>query len=1520
MKRLTAGIAIVGIGCRLPGANSPAEFWRNLIEGREAVAFASDEELAAAGVDPALIENPDYVRAASRIEAPEYFDAAFFGFSGREAEIIDPQQRVFLECAFEALEEAGCDPSEYPGAIGVFAGAGMNTYGILNLLSRPEILASAGSYQAMVGNDKDFLCSRVAYKLNLNGPAVGVQTACSTSLVAVQMAFESLLRKECDVALAGGVSISLPQPLGYLYQPGMILSRDGHCRAFDAAASGTVPGAGAGVVVLKRLGDAIENGDHVYAVIRGAAINNDGAAKVGYSAPSVDGQHAVIRRSMEMAGFDPASVKYVEAHGTGTEVGDPIEFAALARAFESAAKLPGSCALGSLKTNIGHLDTAAGVAGLIKTALCVKNRILPPTLHFKDPNPLIDFGATPFYVNSTLVRYGDEQPLRAGVSSFGIGGTNVHLSLEEAPSSGDVNAVQGSQLIVLSAKSASALDRRMSQLLDYLEAAPAANLADIAYTLQTGRQRFQHRQALVARDVQHLAEQLRAGAQSTDLRKLRAEDALLDSLSVAFLFPGQGAQFVDMGRNLYESVPLFREIVDSCAQALQPLLGLDLRTVLYPSDAEEKQIAERLLNQTSITQPAIFTIEYAMARVWMQCGILPAAMIGHSVGEYVAACLAGVFSLEDALALIAERGRLIQSMPPGVMLAVTLSEQDLSPLLSRAVSIAGINSDTQTVASGPEERIAELEAVLSKKNILYKRLRTSHAFHSPMMDSIVEPFVEEVRKVRLSAPNLRYLSNVSGTWITADQAVDPAYWGAHLRSAVRFADCARNMLRESDWVLLEVGPGETLGSLIRAQARPNSKRTIVSSMRHALAPADDRDHWLGALAKLWLKNVRVDWKGLYAGERPMRVSLPTYPFERQRYWIEAAKTLPVSSQLAAPLKEPDIADWFYVPSWKRTLSGPVQKKTEEINKWLVFSENDDFSQQLSAELGDQGVVVQVRAGSKFQAVSPRSYEVSPDNREDYLSLTRDLITTETWPERIVYLWKPKLPDCGVSAAMSLVQALEEESSAAPVELNVVCDRAYSVFGEPISSPACSALNAFWRVATLECRNLKSRIIDVDLNSNKEVAVEHVLRELQHRTHHETIAYRGTGRWQQTYEPIRIEHLPTIRSSDRKIMLRPGGTYLITGGLGGVGLVLARHIARETQGRVVLTSRTPLPLESEWESLIVSPETSNEIKQKIEGLQSIIHAGGKVVTIQADVSDEAAMKRVLAEIHRQYGRVHGIIHAAGLAGAGMIQMKSQEQVLAILSPKVQGTEWLRDYLPAGGLDFVMLCSSIDAILPSFGISDYAAANAYLDGFAAAFDDPAGTRVLAVNWDTWREVGMAVNTALPSALAHLREDRLKHAIRPEEAEEVFDRLLEFPVSQIVVSTRDLASLQKMEADLEASVRTVVQAEHREQGSHGGQNGELSAAEDEVEAFIAGLWQELLGVDSVGINDNFFQLGGHSLMGTQVLSRVRERYRVSLPLRIVFEAATPAELAQRIRVMSWAMNPTDSGSDTEREEIEI
>lgn len=1530
------GIAIVGVAGRLPGARTVKEFWKNLTEGVESITFASDEELSAAGVDPELIANKDYVRASSVVHEPEFFDASFFGFSAREAEIIDPQQRVFLECAWEALEDAACDPGSYPGAIGVFAGAGMNSYGLVNLFSNPEIIESVGPYQIMVGNDKDFLCSRASYKLNLKGPSVGIQTACSTSLVAVQMAFESLRRNECDMALAGGVSISLPQPMGYLYMPGMIFSRDGHCRAFDAAASGTVPGAGAGVAVLKRLDDAIADGDHIYAVLRGAAVNNDGSAKVGYSAPSVDGQASVIRKSMQMAGFAPESIGYVEAHGTGTEVGDPIEVAALARAFESQTARARSCALGSVKTNIGHLDAAAGIVGLIKAALCTKHRVIPPTLHFTRPNPLIDFSKTPFYVNNSPVLYDRPEPFRAGVSSFGIGGTNAHVSLEEAPQA-QSDPLAASQLIVLSAKTGTALDKQSAQLLSYLDENPAANLADIAFTLQKGRKAFRHRRVLVAGDTAQLKAGLQSSrSQSLEQRQLRTDNAPTDVPGIAFLFSGQGSQYVNMGRDLYRTTPVFRDTVDLCCKILELHLGRDLRTILYPADGEEPE-AERLLSQTAITQPAIFVVEYAMAKLWMDCGVHPSAMVGHSIGEYVAACIAGVFSLEDGLALIAARGQMIQSAPPGAMLAVSLSEQDLEPLLSSEVSIAAVNSPGQAVASGPEEAIAALEATLRHKKIECRQLRTSHAFHSPMMDTVVEEYVRRVAKIELHAPKIRYLSNVSGTWITDQQATDPAYWGSHLRNTVRFADCGRNLIRESEDVLLEVGPGNTLLSLLRTQLGPRSTRPSIQSMRHHLAAQDDRDTWLAAAGRLWLLNARLNWDGLHRGEHRARLSLPTYPFERQRYWVEPKKTKTVS-QAIAPEKQPDIADWFYAPSWKRSVLELLPKsELDETSTWLLLAEESPLTNALAEALSTRGHVVRVQAAAAFRRISPELYEVNPASREDYASLMKDMQANGRWPDRIVHAWMPdlrrevsldKVLDRSIFSIMFLVQAAEESSSSKPIELNIVNDRAYSVFGEEVSLPAQSALNAYCKVAALECPNVTCRAIDMDFESNPDTIVRQLVGELVSVASNEIVAYRGSARWLQQYDPIRLEKPVQSESASlknaRRISLRTGGTYLITGGLGGVGLVLAQHLARNAKAQIVLTSRTHFPPASEWKALLEASDTPEVTKRKIRGVQSIEETGGKVLILEAEAADPVAMQQAISIARARYGPIHGIIHSAGVAGMGLMQTKSREQVLAVLTPKVQGTEWIRKCLAAKELDFVLLCSSISAVAPSFGLSDYAAANAYLDGFASACDDPSGTRVFSLNWDTWREVGMAADAQVPAAFAHLRDEQLKHAMLSAEAEEVFDRILNSPLPQVLISTRDFNALQQQTAEAISTLRNahpqLAAGAARSSHSRPASLEEFVAAEDEIEQFIVILWQELLGVEPIGIHDDFFELGGHSLLGTQVLARIRDRFKVDLSLRTVFEAATPAALAQHIRVMSWASIPISPTLPQEHEEIEI
>ena len=974
------GVAIVGMAGRFPGASTVDEFWSNLAAGVESIKFATDEELTKAGVDAATIANQNYIRASSTVREPEYFDASFFGFSNRDAELVDPQQRVFLECAFEALEDAGCDPDSFGRPIGVFAGAGMNTYAMTNILSRPDVIESAGAYQVMVGNDKDFLATRVAYKLNLTGPAVGVQTACSTSLVAVQMAFESLLRGECDAALAGGVSIPVPQSPGYMYVPGMILSRDGHCRAFDAESSGTVPGAGAGVVVLKRFADALAEGDHIYAVIKGAAINNDGSGKVGYSAPSVEGQSAVIRRSMDMAGFAPDSVSYIETHGTGTEVGDPIEFTALARVFESASDRKTSCVLGALKTNIGHLDTASGVAGLMKAALAISHRAVPPTLHFTNANPLIDFKSTAFHVNTNLFPYEAQTPFRAGVSSFGIGGTNAHVSLEEAPVLRS-DAFEGAQLFVLSAKSAVALDQRLAQLEQYAGKNPTASFADVAYTLQVGRKAYQYRLALVAGSV----DELKTALQSARIKTVRTETVPADAASVAFLFPGQGSQYVNMGLGLYEAEPVFRAVVDECCEILMPHLQLDLRTILYPEAGKETE-ATQLLGQTAMTQPALFVVEYAMATLWMSCGVAPAAMLGHSIGEYVAACLAGVFPLEDALKLIVERGRLVQSLPGGAMLAVSLPEQDLEPMLNAEVSIAAVNSPGQTVASGNEMAIAELEEALRKRSIHCRRLRTSHAFHSPMMEPIVEKFVEQVRMIELRPPNMRFLSNVTGTWITEQQATDAAYWGEHLRKTVRFAECLRTLGQDDGMALLEVGPGDTLLSLAKGEGT-EQRRPMVASMRHPLAVESDRAFWLTAAGRLWLLNTSIDWKGFHSGQKRLKLSLPTYPFRRQRFYIEPGKAAAIED--ASLSKRTNIDDWFYVPSWRRSVV-EISFQAAQQKTWLVLSDDGALMDALAHGLGSEGRVIQVKTGESFRRVSETCYTIDPMNKDDYEDLVRDL--------------------------------------------------------------------------------------------------------------------------------------------------------------------------------------------------------------------------------------------------------------------------------------------------------------------------------------------------------------------------------------------------------------------------------------------------------------------------------------------------------------------------------------------------
>jgi phthiocerol/phenolphthiocerol synthesis type-I polyketide synthase E len=874
------GIAVIGMAGRFPSASSLDRFWQNLIDGIESVSTFSDAQLLSAGVDPELLNSSNYVKAGVLLEGIDLFDADFFGFSPREAECTDPQQRLFLECAWEALEHAGYDPEQYGGRIGVFAGAGRSDYQTL-LAANPRLLSLLPDLQRSIMVEKDFLATRVSYKLNLKGPSLSVQTACSTSLVAVHLACQSLFNGESDMVLAGGVSIRVPQGVGYLPLEGSILSPDGHCRAFDAAAKGTVIGSGAGVVVLKRLADALSHGDTIHAVIRSTAINNDGAAKPGYTAPSVDGQAGVIAEAQALAGVTADSISYVETHGTGTSLGDPIEIEALTHAFQRTTSKRDFCAIGSLKTNIGHLDVAAGVAGLIKVVLALEHKEIPPSLNFERPNPAIDFASSPFHVQRTHSKWAPDDGRRlAGVSSFGIGGTNAHAVLEEAPLVASSPAPLPWQLLTLSAKTPGALEKASDNLADFLESHPDANLAEVAFTLQKGRKAFAHRRALAARDNGEAVNLLR----SRDPRRVHTGKAAEEQPGVVFLFPAQGAQYVNMGRDLYESEPLFREEVDRCASFLKGPLGLDIRSLIYPQPQDAEAPPEQL-KQTRFTQPAVFTIDYALARLWMSWGVTPVAMAGHSLGEYVAATLAGVFELEDALKLVAERARLMQEQPPGSMLAVYLAEPELKRWLSEEVALAAVNAPGLCVVSGPVESIKRLNGALTAEKVKTQLLQTSHAFHSGMMAPVVSRFVERVAQTPRRAPQIPVVSTLTGAWLTAAEAQDPSYWGRQLRYGVRFSPAMQELLKITNRLFLEVGPGNALSVLTRLHLTGEAQQVALGSLRHAKETRSDRDVLRSAVGCLWVAGVPIDGEKLVGQEHRRRVPLPTYSFERKHYWI-----------------------------------------------------------------------------------------------------------------------------------------------------------------------------------------------------------------------------------------------------------------------------------------------------------------------------------------------------------------------------------------------------------------------------------------------------------------------------------------------------------------------------------------------------------------------------------------------------------------------------------------------------------
>jgi acyl transferase domain-containing protein/thioesterase domain-containing protein len=1497
-------VAIIGMVCRFPGAKDIHQFWRNLKEGVDSISFFTNEELLASGVPAGRIKHPDYVKARGILDGIEMFDPSFFGMTPREAQIIDPQQRLFLESAAQALESAGYNPDTYSGAIGVYAGTGMSEY-LFYIHANPELRKMGGGFNTMLGNDKDYLTTRVSYKLNLKGPSINVNTACSTSLVAIAIACQSLLNAECDIALAGGVSIFFPQKVGHFHQEGAINSPDGHCRPFDAKAEGTVGGNGVGIVVLKRLGDALNDGDYIHAVIKGSAVNNDGSSKVGYTAPSIDGQAKVIGEALAMANVEADSISYVETHGTATPLGDPIEIAALTKVFRATTARQQFCAVGSVKSNIGHLDAAAGVAGLIKTALALQHQLIPASLHYEQANPKIDFAHSPFFVNARARPWvASGGPRRAGVSSFGIGGTNAHLVLEEAPARRVSGPSRTSQLLVLSAKTAVALEQVSENLAQYLRQNATVNLADVAHTYAVGRRAFAHRRIVLCAEVSEALQSLASGERQAGAGRVWSGAPEPKYRPVHFLFSGQASQNINMGRQLYESQQVYRETVDRCAAVVAGVTGVDVRRVLYPEAGGETAAREQL-KQTGVTQPALFITEYALVKLWAHWGVKPQGMLGHSLGEYVAACVAGVLSEEDALRLVAVRGALMQQLPAGAMLAVGMSEGDVRAVAGERVSVAAINGAELTVLSGEADALAEVERELSEQTIWTQWLETSHAFHSQMMDPMMEEYRAAVEQVELREPQQAYVSSVTGEWVNAAQVREVDYWVAQVREPVRFWAGLQTLQRGGESVVVEVGPGKALSVLARAVWGPEA--VVVSTLGVTSEQQSEEQRVSAAVGQLWLGGVEIDWSKYYSQERRARVALPTYPFERKRYWAETRTNGSKAPKDKFSSSQSDLANWFYIPSWKQSLSPALVKHGEmgdQKLRWLVFDDKRlglHLVQRLKQE--EQDVTI-VRIGEQFEISELGDQITISHTQADYDALVRNLNERDKIPHRIVHLWNVTSQEQGQTESdifadaqrtgfyslLFLAQALKEQQIVAPVQLSLVSNSIQEVVGDEILRPAKATALAVCRIIKQEypgltCRNIDLSESELDVGQDEDQLVSQLLAELVTDSSDPVVAYRRHQRWVQSLQPVTVEG-----DNKRRAGLREGGVYVIICELESAGLKLAAYLALTVKAKLALVLPPSIPKVEDWEQWLATHPHENSVGRLLLEARAIQNSGADILFTHAEMGQPEAMREVLDKTYKHFAALHGVIHAPCLlkeTSGEDVREAFEEKYERQLNVKRQELSVLEEVLRERQMDFCLLLSSL-AIVVGGSESVLDAANAQLlSTFARKVQHSTLTPWIILNWEM-------------SVAGEQEEGRSSaFTIALEDALEAFRRVLCLgqPL-QVFVSPVDFKDSIQEENTPAVAVAADL-APSQDSGLHARPNlrNEYVPPRNNQEQIIADVWKDLLGIKQLGVLDNFFEMGGHSLLAIQVMRRLSGILKLKLTPDKLIEVPTVAGLAESI-----------------------
>lgn len=1546
-------IAITGMSGRFPGAVNIDEFWENLEKGVESITFSTEDKVPAPGLPPGVESQSDYVDAFGRVPEKEFFDSSFFGYLPDEARVMDPQIRMLHECVWEALEDSGYNPETYPGLIGLYAGSGNGFNWELNVfLTEQQTELDIDPFFSSLIRRNDFLTASISYKLNLRGPSLTVFNACTTSLTAVHEACQALLSGECDMAAAGGVSVDFRLNKGYIYRAGGPLSPDGHSRPFDAMGKGTVGAEGAGVVILKPLDSALQDRDHIYAVIRASFLNNDGHRKVGFTAPSVEGQAEAIRHALASANVPPESIGYIEPHGTGSLLGDPVEFEALRRVFGSG---PGKfCVLGALKSNTGHMDTAAGIASLIKAALVIKHRKIPGSIHFQSPNPALDFDKSPFIIHKETKEWtNDKYPLRAGVNGFSVGGTNVHVILEEAPEPEPSIPGREYQLFCISARTGHALERMTVNLTDYFkripDSAPGTGLADIAYTLQVGRKTFSHRRAWVCRSASEAADIL--STPQANRYKTMASGKGKEKHTVIFMFPGQGAQYVDMGKQLYLHEPLFRDTLDSCFAMAKELTGKDLKEILFP--ARSGPDAATRINQTENAQPLLFFIEYALALVLQSWGIEPDVMIGHSIGEYAAACLGGVFSLEEAIQLVLLRGRLMQEMPHGSMLSVSLTGENAVEAIKSFpnVSLAAQNAPDLSVLSGPAPDIDALEKELTANGVECRRLHTSHAFHSVLMDPILERFREVLKVVHYNPPIKPYVSNITGK--IADEATVsvPGYWSRHLREAVDFTDGVQVLLDMPNPLFIEVGPGKTLGSYIRRHPHGNNpgETGIMNLMRQPNEEMPDHRFLLERAGELWLYGVNLDWERIHEGQHRHRVSLPVYPFERIKYPVEAnpVDTLFTMSPGHPEERKGDLSDWFHCPSWKRAPLSPGDPYRGNRD-WVVFIDEHDTGKPLADKIrAASGRVIIVRPGSGFEEKEHEKeqekepgleYVINPRDEEHYNRLFDTLAKKQILPGRIVYMWELAVEDGhydivnvnvddnvnvnvndnvndnvddnvddnvydtgsgdlllnGYSNLLSIARSIGKTMTRQPVHLFVLTNRMQDVLGEDATVPLKSVVLGPVRVIPREFENISCRSIDVlfpagtgntspaentgDRMINNRIW-EDVLTECSFHSSHPEVAYRGTLRWVKSREPVNI---PLPR---QQVYPRKDGVYLVTGGLEGTGYILAQYLAVTYGCVLILTGPVEIGHNGVFHE---SKDKKENIDVPTQRLAQLKTTGAPVRYITVDIADALDFKTKLAAVEKETGTLTGIIHTAGhhdsnhtITGRGPMDHR---QILAL---DIRAALVLDRIAYRREVEFFFTASSLDSALGARGQVAECAANGFLHAFASFKQRQEGniTRFASVGWDVWQESAVEAKG-------------MKHRVSPNESIEIFKRALGFSFPVLDISALDIQS--PVPSDTPAP-ETEPGEDEREFGPVLMERPELTTPYQppvtDTEKALAEVWQNFFGIGRLGIDDDFFELGGDSLKATVLISKIHRQWNIKLPLADFYQFPTIKELAPRL-----------------------